>query len=36
VDFYLDPTAVDAQTSDRLRIMLSDALAALGKRSLEK
>jgi adenylate cyclase len=36
VDFYLDPTAVDAQTSDRLRTMLSDALAALEKRALRK
>jgi adenylate cyclase len=36
VDFYLDPTAVDAQTSDRLRTMLSDALAALEKRGLRK
>ena len=32
VDFYLDPTAVDAQTSERLRAMLSDAMAALEKR----
>jgi hypothetical protein len=36
VDFYLDPSAVDAQTGERLLAMLNDAMAALEKRALSK
>lgn len=32
LDFYLDPSILDAQGADRIRSILAEALAALDKR----